>query len=248
LLAIDTDCAMLVLLSPEHFTLENREVHYIIRALNEAGHKIPHDRLLPFLRAVKPLSDKYPHNYAYAAALLAYAHHPDPSAEQTLRNELDSSNKEVQRAAAEALAALFGLTDARQFVMDAEENHGFEHLSPPQQHYLAVFFYNAEVNNGGHSQYFVNSSGDHWKSALEGLKEIGAEERAGILQKATALFGAAGPSVDNDPRHRQLAAFSEEQDKAVDELDRKYYGCGENIEALLAQYTLKNREHFRAEE
>jgi hypothetical protein len=109
-----------------------------------------------------------------------------------------------------------------------------------------VFIYDAEVNNGGHSQYFVNSSGDHWESALDGLKAIGADSRAKILEEATGLFGAAGPSADNASRHRQLAAFSGQHDRSLDELDRRYYSCNENIEALLAQYALKNKDHFGA--
>ena len=49
----------------------------------------------------------------------------------------------------------------REFVFDALGSHGFEQLSVPQQHYYAVFAYDAEVNHGGHAQYFVNSPGDH---------------------------------------------------------------------------------------
>jgi len=247
LLAIDTDRALPVLLSPEYFSIKNEEVHYIIRALTAAGQKISHDTLLPFLKAVKPLVNKYPHDYDYAEALKAYAHNPDASAEQIFRTELKSSKRKVQEAAAEALAVLSGVTNAREVVFDALDNQGFDELLRPQRHYYAVFIYDAEVNNGGHSQYFVNSSGDHWKSALEGLKAIGANARAKILHEATSLFGAEGPSVDSDSRHRQLARFSKQQDKSLDELDSRYYSCDENIEALLAQYALKNKEHFTAQ-
>lgn len=177
LLAIDTARAMPVLVSPEHFSIENKKVHDIIRALNAAGRKIPHHTLLPFLKASKLLVDKYPHDYAYSEALIAYAHNPDASAEETFRSELKSPTERVQEAAAEALAVLSGVANAREVVFDALENHGFAHLSTPQQHYYAVFVYDAQVNNGGHSQYFVNSSGDHWKSAIEGLKAIGADAR-----------------------------------------------------------------------
>ncbi|MEX0717236.1 MAG: DUF4375 domain-containing protein [Planctomycetaceae bacterium] len=246
LLAIDTDRAMPVLLSPEYFTNENKEVHYILRALNASGHKVPHDTLLPFLRAAKPLIGKYPHDYDYAEALIAYAHNPDASAESTFRTELNSSNEKVQAAAAEALAVLSGIASAREVVFDALEKQGFDRLPPPQRHYYAVVIYDAEVNNGGHSQYFVNSSGDHWKSALEGLKGIGANARARILHDATALFGAGGPSTDKDFRHGQLASFSKQQDESLDNLDSRYYSCDENIEALLAQYAIENTEHFTA--
>jgi HEAT repeat protein len=248
LLAIDKDRAMPILLSPEFFTIRNEEVHYIIRALNAAGHAIPHDTLLPFLKAVKPLINDYPHDYEYAEALLAYAKNPDAFAEQTFRTEMKSPNEKVQKAAAEALAILSGVTDARDVVVDALNRGGFDQLSLPQRHYYAVFRYNSQVNNGGHAQYFVNSSGDHCKSAIEGLEAMGAEQRAKILREAASLFGAAGPSTDGDRRQRQLAAFSEQQDKSLNELDKRYYSCSENIEVLLAQYALLNKQHFISKE
>ena len=42
-------------------------------------------------------------------------------------------------------------------------------LTEAQQRYLAATVYDGEVRSGGHSQYFFNSSGDHWSVALEGL-------------------------------------------------------------------------------
>lgn len=248
LLTIDQDRALPVLLSPKYFSVENKQVSYIIRTLNSAGHKIPHDTLLPFLKVVRPLAEDYPHDYSYSEALIAYAHNPDASTEGTLRTELNLPNGKIQESAAKGLAILSGVTNARKVVFGVLKKQGFAQLSPPQKHYYAVFIYDAEVNNGGHSQYFVNSSGDHWKLALEGLKAMGACSRAKILHDAASLFGADGPSEKNASRHRQLAAFSEQRDKQLDNLDSQYYSCDENIEALLAQYALKNKEHFTPRE
>ena len=247
LLTIDADRAMEILLSSEYFTIENKQVQYIIRALNGSGHRIPHETLLPFLKAMKPYIGNYPYDYEYAQALLAYANNPDEFAEQTLRTELKTENERVQEAAAEVLAILSGVSNASETVFDAVSKQGFEECLPPQQHYYAVLVYDGEVNNGGHAQYFVNSSGDRWKSAIEGLKAIGATERAKILLEAVTLFGPSGPSVENDPRSRQLARFSRQQDKALDELDRRYYACNENVEVSLAQYALEHKEHFTAQ-
>jgi HEAT repeat protein len=244
MLAIATDRALPILLSPEYFTVQNGQVHYIIRALNASGHKIPRETLLPFLHAVKRLVDKFPHDYEYAEALRAYAHNPDASAEDMFRAELKSANDEVQEAAADALGILLGVAQARDVVFETLANGGFDALSPPQKHYYAVFIYDAEVNNGGHAQYFVNSSGDHWKDAIEGLNAIGANARAKILEEATALFGSRGPSEDNGRRHRQLAGFSTKQDKTLDGLDNRYYSCNEAVAALLAQYALDHKKHF----
>ena len=247
LLIIDTDRAIPVLLSPEYFTSENREVHYILRALNQAGHKIPHDKLLPFLKVVKPLTDNYPHDYEYAEVLKAYAHNPDAAAEETFRAELESTNERIQEGAAEALAILNGIVNARDFVFDALDNPGFRSMSIPQKHYIAIDLYNAEVCNGGHAQYFFNSSGNDWKIALDGLRAVGANERAEILSEATALFGESGPSKNRFIRDRELSRFSEQQDETLEKLDDRYFACKENVYALLAQYTIEHKQHFIAE-
>jgi Domain of unknown function (DUF4375)/HEAT repeats len=244
LLAIDPSRALPVLLSPEHFTESNRQVHYILKALNEDDHKIPHDKLLPFLKAVQPLSEKYPHDYNYAEALKAYAHHPDPSAEQLFHEALKSSNDNVQEAAAEALGILSGVVNARELVFEAVDSDGFDALSAPQKHYFAVLMYDGQVNNGGHSQYFFNSPGAHWKNALEGLAAIGAIDRAKILNEAQAVFGTAGPSTDNVTRRDELAALSSKDDETLDALDSRYYACKESIETLLAKYVIKHKDHF----
>jgi HEAT repeat protein len=246
LLEIDMERALPVLLSTTYFAIDNEEVHHFIRALNASGYKIPHDTLLPFLKTTKPLVDKHPYGYVYAEALRAYANNPDVSAEQLFRIEETSSSKQVKEAAANALTILSGVSNARAFVFDALKAQGFDYLIPHLKHYYAVFIYDAEVKNGGHSQYFVNSSGNQWRSALEGLNAIGAKARAAILTEAAALFGPAGPSIDTSPRTRQLARFSEQQEKSLSELDTKYYSCNESVNALLDQYAITHKQHFTA--
>jgi HEAT repeat protein len=245
LLRIDAHRALSVLLSPAYFTAENSELHSILHALNASRCKISHDRLLPLLAKVKPLSDRHPHDYQYAEALRAYAHNPDPAAEAKLRAELNASNNVVRVGAAEALAILSGIVAPRGVVFNAVNDLGFDALTPPQQVYFAVLTYDSEVCNGGHAQYFVNSSGENWRIAMDGLMQINADERRAVLQAACELFGSAGPSEDSEQRHCQIAEFSTEQDEALGELDTRYYSCDENVESLLAQFTLAHREHFR---
>lgn len=155
-----------------------------------------------------------------------------------------SENDTIKEYAAEGLAILSGVPDARGVALDALDHLGFDALPAPQKYYCAVFIYDAEVRNGGHAQYFVNSSGDNWRAAIDSLDAIGATAKAGVLREATSLFGSDGPSENNDKRHHQLAGFSQQQDETLETLDRKYYACEENIESLLAQYALSHREHF----
>jgi len=244
LLSIDRERAIPLMLSDRFFSHTNRHLHYIIEAFNECGIQIPHDKLLPLLATLEPLIGDYPHDYDFAAGLIAYSHNPDADAESFLAKRMDSTNEKVAVAAAEGLSILSGVTDPSGFVFTLLDERGWAKLTKPQQHYYAVLIYDAEVNNGGHSQYFVNSSGDSYETALEGLSAIGAKNRAAILTDAVQLFGKSGPSTDNDKRHEQITGFSRGQDAQLDALDSRYYDCDEITEALLSSYALANRDHF----
>ncbi len=242
LLAIDEKRALPVLLSPEYFTPENDELFGIIEVLNQTGHEIPHDLLLPLLEKLKPLANEFPHDMAYAEALRAYASQPDSHTEEVMKAALQSSSERVQTGAAVGLSVLAGVADARTTVFTALDQVGFDRLSAVQKHYLAVSIYDAEVRNGGHDQYFVNSSGNLWKFALEGLKAIGATERATLLEEAVQLFGRSGPYVDNNQRLDQLSAAK--IDGRLSALDKRYYASKENTDVLLVLYTIKHKDQF----
>ncbi|QDU82009.1 hypothetical protein Pla110_37610 [Polystyrenella longa] len=248
LLDIDTDKAVPILLSSNYFTIENSQLHYIIMALNEAEYQIPRVQLLPLMNQLKHNVDKYPHDYEYAEALHAYAFNPDQSAEQYLRNDLNSPHKKVQEAAARAIGILEGITEPFNVILETKKESGFEGLTKQQKFYYAVFMYDAEVRNGGHAQYFVNSTGNNWKTAYAGLKAIGASSRVTILRNALSLFGKAGPSEDNDLRHEQLADFSQKQEDILDKLNDEYYDCQENTEMLLALFAIAHKRHFIADD
>lgn len=244
MLAINQEQAIPIMLSEKYFTHTNEELHYIIRSFNEAGLPIPHGSLLPLIETLRPLVDEYPHDYQLATALVAYSHNPDSNSETLLSGLRDSHKERVAEAAADGLAILSGVTDPSTFIFEQLDASGWDGLTAPQKNYCAALVYNGEVNNGGHSQYFVNSSGDNHATALAGLRAIGATKRAEILSQALQLFGGSGPSVDNGTRHQQLASFTKSQDSKLDSLDSHYYKCDEKIDVLLSSYAVANKEHF----
>jgi HEAT repeat protein len=244
MLAINQERAKPIMLSEKFFTHKNEELHYIVEAFNEAEVPIPHGKLLPLIDVLQPLVETYPHDYQLAMALIAYSRNPDQNTEKILSRLRNCPKERVTEAAADGLAMLAGVTDPSTFVFEKLDSHGWDGLSVEQQHYYAVLVYNAEVNNGGHSQYFVNSSGENHPTALAGLRAIGAAKRSAILLQALQLFGEDGPSTDNETRHEQLAAFSKRLDLELDSLNSQYYQCDENIDVLLSSYALANREHF----
>jgi HEAT repeat protein len=246
LLAIDAERAMRELLSPKFLTIHCDHLQNVLKALNESEQKLPRAKLMNLLEQLKPLGRAYPYNYAYAEALLAYARNPDPVAETTFRAELRAGDKTVQAAAARALALLAGIPDATQFVLASKRERGFDALSEAQRLYYAAYGYLAQVANGGHAQYFVNASGDEWKTVVRALAAVGATEHATILQEAILLFGPAGPSDILETRQKQLASFSKKKDSELTALDNRYYECPDKLEGLLLLFAIVNKEHFVA--
>ena len=71
-------------------------------------------------------------------------------------------------------------------------------LSPfteSQRFVFAVRWYFSEINNGGHRQFYSNSTGIVWQDALVGLEAIGISKAAQILQISADRLGGS-PSLD----------------------------------------------------
>lgn len=111
-------------------------------------------------------------------------------------------------------------------------------FSTPQRYLLAILWYDAEVNNGGHHQFYLNPTGIVWRDALHGFRAIGSDENAKILQASADVLGGS-PSLDREVRSRQLKPFGVE---AFDAIDRRCYD--QNYSEKLAQYIKANRSAF----
>jgi hypothetical protein len=103
----------------------------------------------------------------------------------------------------------------------------------------------AEINNGGLAQYFVNSSGDYWREALAGFEAMGFREKFGALKEAIALFGDNGPSSNRSVRQDQLSKLYRKSDAIFEALDSRYYDSSEVVEVLTARFVLENPESFK---
>ncbi|MDR3157534.1 MAG: DMP19 family protein [Zoogloeaceae bacterium] len=102
-----------------------------------------------------------------------------------------------------------------------------------------------EVCNGGFDQYFHNSSGDYFDSAVEGLRTIGALESLRLLLAAKeVLFGDAAVPVDTGDRRIFLAAADSEtesnRDEALDALDRAFYEDPDKFADRMREFAKKH--------
>ncbi len=117
-----------------------------------------------------------------------------------------------------------------------------------QRFVFAVIWYDSEVNNGGHDQFFFNSTGIVWKDALDGLKSIGAIERAENFQKVIDKWGGDIP-FDRAERQKKLdeITFVPEKDDYINIFDGNdliYYSCEDNLDELILKYAKANVKAF----
>jgi hypothetical protein len=65
-----------------------------------------------------------------------------------------------------------------------EESTGFDSLTPAEQVFHTVWWFEAELNNGGFDQFFFNSAGDYTSQTIVALERIGASSCAAIVRRA----------------------------------------------------------------
>jgi uncharacterized protein DUF4375 len=144
-----------------------------------------------------------------------------------------------------------GAMDANAWLIDLSERSAtrffdtpFAQLTVPEQVFVAVWTLEADVNNGGFDQYYLNSSGDNAWYAPAALRAIGAEQTAAIAQRANAAFGPDGPPPDRDAR---LAAMDklEEVDELWDDCDQAFYAYPHDLTALLSAYVQSHKSEIQ---
>jgi hypothetical protein len=112
-------------------------------------------------------------------------------------------------------------------IYDGPEEYEFSLLpfSRSQRLIFAMTWYFNEVNNGGHHQFYSNSTGIVWKDALDALRAMELLEFAKILEESVALMGGT-PSLEREERREFLA----ESAPRFDVLDRAFYELQEKID------------------
>lgn len=120
----------------------------------------------------------------------------------------------------------------------------FAAQSVPQKVFSAVWAVESEVNNGGFSQYFFNSSCESAGFVREALETIGAPRTADICVRAIAAAFPDGLPADPETIRSAASEFSAETEKKLDLLDREFYQYPHNLTELLFAFVSKHPEEF----
>ena len=122
----------------------------------------------------------------------------------------------------------------------------YPELSPEERVFLHVWELEAEVNNGGFDQYFINSSGDHAAEVVGSLEAIGAVQAAAIAKKAISVaFGNSPPPEDEEARDSAMRALPEEKLEQLSACDNEFYLYPDNLTELLFSYVVANKGAIR---
>lgn len=122
---------------------------------------------------------------------------------------------------------------------ETEMNDALEQFSDPQKYVWAIQWYVSEVENGGHDQFFYNSTGIVWELALEGLRAMNCDQFVEILEQAAQRIGGH-PSLDREQRWLEMDRHNAD----FGDLDREFYDYDRLLEERTADYIRANRRDF----
>ena len=120
-------------------------------------------------------------------------------------------------------------------------------LAKSFQMLYSTWFLQAEVNNGGFSQYFWNSRSQFSKEALQGLRVIGAAEYADLLGKATAVYNKHASKLEKLRSRGTNEAFSQHQKILnLEPLEDRFYTLEEGriLDNLRIKYIREHPDEF----
>ena len=120
----------------------------------------------------------------------------------------------------------------------------FDTQSTAQKVFSAVWSVEAEVNNGGFSQYFLNDSCETAGFVAEALDTIGAPRTAEICRRAIAVAFPKGLPADAEAISAAAVEFSDETEDELTVLDGEFYQYPHNLTELLFAYVAKHPEEF----
>ncbi|PQO45352.1 hypothetical protein C5Y93_15325 [Blastopirellula marina] len=241
---IDPKQAETFLLSDRVMDTESGSLHEVLGVIGEFDFPIPREKVKSLVATYAGREMEYPNTYALGESLELLGKFQNREDEELLLEYADHDEDRVSDGAAAGLLAFHGLEDFQECMWEQEEAGGWESLNHQQQLYLAVFLLNAEVNNGGHSQYFFNSTGDSWPLALEGLQTMGFRKRLQIFEGVLELFGDQKPLTDRDKRLDQLAKVFRQNEDAFDAFDSQYYAAEESFDVYSMRFVIQNADKF----
>jgi hypothetical protein len=116
----------------------------------------------------------------------------------------------------------------------------YEALSAVQRTAQLAFYYDAEVQNGGHHQYFENSAGMRSEETLKALVQLGLQCQAEILRQTIPIWS----SKDREPPATPEEYLADELEGEFEDYDSRYYKCSPTTTDRLELYLSEHQSDF----
>ena len=124
--------------------------------------------------------------------------------------------------------------------VDLLSREEYEALSPVQRPAQLAFLYQSEVMNGGHYQYFLNSTGMRSRETVDALGQLGLPCNADLLREAIQMWSSKErrPVVTSeDFRRGAMEREFEKHDRLLEE-------CSPTIDEGLQVYLKEHQSEF----
>ncbi|MBX7105544.1 MAG: DUF4375 domain-containing protein [Gemmataceae bacterium] len=247
LLNLDEARALADLAGESYLSPDNPVLNRVLEALAVCKAPVPETRIRQLLSWSKPHlngENPYPHHYIVASCLVLLAKMAGKKAEPEIREWVDCRYEEIQTAVGDALCFLAGLTDPLDFLWRRVEAVGVEELTPSQGVVYFAEVFQAEVCDGGLSQFFGNSSGRYVSETLEALRTLGHPEALAALETAVAEIGPTATRRDRDTRLAPFADRYEELQEKFEAVESKFYKSKGHYELRLRLYMIDHATDF----
>jgi len=119
---------------------------------------------------------------------------------------------------------------------------GDDSLNLEERTIVAIEALEAEVNNGGYAQCFLNSSRRYAPTIAQALARIGCPKTAEITQRAIDALHL--PSLTDDAIETAMSDDEVNEDD-LNECDDSYYKSGEDIAGQLFAFIKKNKDMIK---
>lgn len=118
-------------------------------------------------------------------------------------------------------------------------------LSYGQKALYYWWYVDAQVTNGGFTQFYYNGYGKYVPTIIKGLKYVGDDKMAELVNRSYELYLKENKRI-KDARKGGLEAFSNlyKEIKDFDELDDEYYNLNEKTMKSIESYIRKNSNEF----
>jgi hypothetical protein len=136
---------------------------------------------------------------------------------------------------------LIALSESKQTGFGKQE---FAEQSFPQKVFSAIWALESEVNDGGFSQYFLNSSAESASFVVQALETIGAPKTASICRRAIATAFPTGLPTTVEVIRSGAADFPDEIPEKLETLDQEVFAYPHNLTDLLFAYVSSHPEEF----